>query len=193
MPAVHSSELAWTSGGTVSTTEPPVGASIDANGNPTADGTRSCEWDARNQFVRRERGHASQRMAHEASDLLLMKRRAYDTTLARWLSEDPLGTQDGPHLSAYVANSPLQWIDPDGTIAMRLPPSPFQPNGNLGDWFGPQDGICSQPMGFLGYNGAPCLIFRAFRGIPAFRGNGPRLTVRTRGHALFWETLTGGC
>jgi RHS repeat-associated protein len=37
--------------GPLSTTEPPVGAPIDANGNLTADGTRSFEWDARNQLV----------------------------------------------------------------------------------------------------------------------------------------------
>lgn len=30
---------------------PPVGAPIDANGNLTADGTRTFEWDARNQLV----------------------------------------------------------------------------------------------------------------------------------------------
>jgi hypothetical protein len=34
-----------------STTKPHVGAPIDANGNLTSDGTRTFEWDARNQLV----------------------------------------------------------------------------------------------------------------------------------------------
>jgi RHS repeat-associated protein len=93
-------------------------------------------------------------LLHDASDLFLMKRRAYDTALGRWLSEDPLGTHDGPNLYAYVANEPLRWIDPDGTVAMALP---WQPNGNAWGDFTRQDNICSQPMGALGYNGAPCI------------------------------------
>ncbi|MCL4848503.1 MAG: hypothetical protein KJ066_18310 [Acidobacteria bacterium] len=32
-------------------TAPPADAPIDANGNLTADGTRTFEWDARNQLV----------------------------------------------------------------------------------------------------------------------------------------------
>lgn len=37
--------------GPLSTSEPHVCAPIDANGNLTADGTRTFEWDARNQLV----------------------------------------------------------------------------------------------------------------------------------------------
>jgi RHS repeat-associated protein len=53
---------------------------------------------------------------HEASGLLLMQRRAYDTGIARWLSEDPIGLKSGPNLYAYVVNNPTRRIDPDGTI-----------------------------------------------------------------------------
>jgi len=92
---------------------------------------------------------------HEASGLFLMKRRAYDPAMARWLSEDPIGLKAGPNLYAYVVNDPLRWIDPEGTRIVM--PLPWLPNGNVGDWYNRQDNICSQPMGALGFNGAPCI------------------------------------
>lgn len=51
MLAVSAAEPNRPSGAIVSTTTPPVGAPIDANGNLTADGSRTFEWDARNQLV----------------------------------------------------------------------------------------------------------------------------------------------
>ncbi len=51
MGVVSHGELNQPSGGVGSMTAPPVGAPIDANGNLTSDGTRSFEWDARNQLV----------------------------------------------------------------------------------------------------------------------------------------------
>jgi RHS repeat-associated protein len=63
---------------------------------------------------------------HEASGLLLMQRRACDTGIARWLSEDPIGLKSGPNLYAYVLNDPMRWIDPgrnnpssSGSLASR--------------------------------------------------------------------------
>jgi len=102
---------------------------------------------------------------HEASGLLLMQRRAYDTGIARWLSEDPIGLKSGPNLYPYVLNNPVRWIDPEGTMHHHpdYHPEPWhhgpltQPNGNVGDWYLPQDNICSQPMTALGYNRAPCI------------------------------------
>src|SRR5207248_1305742 len=70
---------------------------------------------------------------HEASGLFLMKRRAYDPAMARWLSEDPIGLKAGPNLYAYVVNDPLRWIDPEGTRIVM--PLPWLPNGNVGDWY----------------------------------------------------------
>ncbi len=99
---------------------------------------------------------------HEASGLLLMQRRAYDTAIARWLSEDPIGLKSGPNLYAYVVNNPTRWIDPEGTIHHHPDPwhsDPWRPypNGNVGDGFTYQDNKCSQPGAALGLNGAPCL------------------------------------
>ena len=93
-------------------------------------------------------------LVHEASDLLLMKRRAYDTQLARWLSEDPLGMQDGPNLYGYVVNQPLRWIDPDGTALFK----PMVPNGNISPNFTPQNfrPICDVP-GFFGWEEKSCV------------------------------------
>jgi hypothetical protein len=49
--AVSAAEPNQTSDVIVSTTKPLVGAPIDVNGTLTADGTRTFEWDARNQLV----------------------------------------------------------------------------------------------------------------------------------------------
>lgn len=43
--------------------------------------------------------------------------RAYDSGLARWVSEDPAGLDDGPNLYAYVGGNPLNLIDPLGLNA----------------------------------------------------------------------------
>lgn len=58
-------------------------------------------------------GHTGHR-SHTASSLSLARYRAYDATLARWLSRDPLGMVNGPNVHAYVGNNPLIRIDPDG-------------------------------------------------------------------------------
>ena len=49
--------------------------------------------------------------------------RAYDAALGRWLSRDPLGNAEaveGPNLYAYVANDPVNLIDPLGLASDRL-------------------------------------------------------------------------
>jgi RHS repeat-associated protein len=251
--AVSAAEPNRTSDTIVSMPEPDVGAPIDANGNLTSDGTRTFEWDARNQLVavtvgahrseftydgkhRRLRivekenstiisddrfvwdrddiverrdgasGLVTARLyrdalqedgaarlltrdqvmsirevtdasanpqsryeyapfgsvtklagtgpdflgftgmpKHEPSGLILMKRRAYDVGMARWLSKDPIGLQEGPNLYSYVANRPLTWFDPAGTIALSSWGSGRRkPQG--------QDNKCSQPAGFLNAN-----------------------------------------
>ncbi len=54
---------------------------------------------------------------HAASNLYLAPYRAYDPTIARWLSRDPLENAEmsqGPNLYAYVDNSPINNLDPLG-------------------------------------------------------------------------------
>jgi RHS repeat-associated protein len=61
-------------------------------------------------------GFAGMFSASEAG-LALTRFRAYDAELGRWLSRDPLPkaeTQEGPNLYAYVANDPVDHIDPLG-------------------------------------------------------------------------------
>jgi RHS repeat-associated protein len=87
---------------------------------------------------------------NDASGLLLAHRRAYDTGLGRWLSEDPLGFVDGPNVYVYVFDNPVQWVDPMGLYGLQMLP----PNGNLWNGSFPQDMVCSPPAS--GFNSNPC-------------------------------------
>jgi RHS repeat-associated protein len=51
---------------------------------------------------------------HEPSGLHLAPHRAYDANLGRWISEDPMGLDEGPNLYAYVENDPIANVDPSG-------------------------------------------------------------------------------
>jgi len=52
---------------------------------------------------------------HSGSGLNLTLYRAYDPSLGRWLSEDPIGFRSGwVNLYYYVGNNPLQFVDPMG-------------------------------------------------------------------------------
>ncbi len=57
-------------------------------------------------------GHFSQDVAGE--ELVLAKYRAYDPTMGRWLSADPIAEQGGLNLYAYVLGNPINATDPDG-------------------------------------------------------------------------------
>lgn len=48
---------------------------------------------------------------HAPSGLILTWYRAYDPTLGRWLSRDPIGEAGGGNLYGYVGNAPVKWID----------------------------------------------------------------------------------
>jgi RHS repeat-associated protein len=77
---------------------------------------------------------------NQATGLLMMENRAYDSGLGRWLNEDPIGWKAGPNLYAYVLENPIRWIDPNGTFP-RVP-KPL-PNGNWTSTISPQDYTCS--------------------------------------------------
>lgn len=55
---------------------------------------------------------------HEESALSLTWYRAYDPELGRWISRDSLEEEGGMNLYAYCWNDSLNWIDPDGEIAI---------------------------------------------------------------------------
>ena len=48
-------------------------------------------------------------------------RRYYFPEIGRWTTPDPAGFEDGENLYAYVHNSPLTHIDPDGRFAFLIP------------------------------------------------------------------------
>jgi RHS repeat-associated protein len=51
---------------------------------------------------------------HRASGLDLAMYRAYDSSLGRWLSRDPLGEGDDLNLYGYAYNDPVNYFDPLG-------------------------------------------------------------------------------
>jgi RHS repeat-associated protein len=51
---------------------------------------------------------------HSPSNLHLAPYRAYDSTVGRWISRDPLGEKGGLNVYRYVRNNILNLTDPDG-------------------------------------------------------------------------------
>jgi RHS repeat-associated protein len=56
----------------------------------------------------------SQSIRHAAGNLYLAPFRAYDPTIGRWISRDPIAEKGGLNLYAYVRNDPADHIDPLG-------------------------------------------------------------------------------
>ena len=55
--------------------------------------------------------------------------RAYDPSIGRWLSRDPLEDaefEQGPNLYAYVLNNPVSLVDPSGLSALECVEKPTQ-------------------------------------------------------------------
>ena len=58
---------------------------------------------------------------HSASGLDLAPYRAYDSSLGRWISPDPIGFGGGSkNLYTYVANNPADSVDPTGEFPVIL-------------------------------------------------------------------------
>ena len=51
------------------------------------------------------------------NDLLYMRNRFYSPSTGRFISEDPIGLAGGINLYAYIANDPVNFIDPEGLIS----------------------------------------------------------------------------
>lgn len=51
---------------------------------------------------------------HSASNLYLAPFRAYDPTIGRWFSRDPIAEKGGLNLYGYVTADPINRLDPDG-------------------------------------------------------------------------------
>jgi RHS repeat-associated protein len=51
---------------------------------------------------------------NDADDFYYYRARYYNPTLARFVSEDPVGFQAGPNLYTYVLDSPVNYVDPFG-------------------------------------------------------------------------------
>lgn len=54
--------------------------------------------------------YAGKRLDAE-SGLISFGERYYSPQIGRWTTPDPLGLDEGPNLYAYVANSPMNWLD----------------------------------------------------------------------------------
>jgi RHS repeat-associated protein len=87
---------------------------LDQQGNVTA----SYDYDPYGKLTNSpattpEFGYAGMQY-HAPSGLYLTKYRAYEPQSGRWLSRDPIEEVGGINLYAYVEESPISRIDPDG-------------------------------------------------------------------------------
>jgi RHS repeat-associated protein len=55
----------------------------------------------------------------DGSGLIYYRARYYDPTMGRFVSQDPIGMKGGLNFYAYVGNSPLNFTDPEGDVAMQ--------------------------------------------------------------------------
>lgn len=86
----------------------------------------------------------SSKELHESSGLYYFGYRFFDTSLQRWINQDPIGEEGGVNLYGFALNDPVNLIDSDGLTA-----SPYfnptgvvvvEPDGNLRSVpFSPED------------------------------------------------------
>ena len=62
----------------------------------------------------------SGKMAFNNLGIINFGSRFYDPHLGRWLTRDPLQERDGINLYSYVANSPVSYLDPFGTLKVGI-------------------------------------------------------------------------
>jgi RHS repeat-associated protein len=62
-------------------------------------------------------------LAHSPTGLTLAPFRAYDASLGRWISQDPIGLAGGLNLFAYVNGNPVDTADPLGLL--KFSPTPI--------------------------------------------------------------------
>ncbi len=55
----------------------------------------------------------------EGEDLYYMKKRFYSAAWGRFVQKDPMGFQGGVNPYVYAANSPINFIDPDGALVVE--------------------------------------------------------------------------
>lgn len=59
-------------------------------------------------------GFTGQQQFTEADNLVFLRARYYDSRIGRFISRDPIGYGDWINIYAYVANNPVNYIDPSG-------------------------------------------------------------------------------
>lgn len=83
--------------------------------------------------------------------------RDYDAVVGRWIQGDPIGLEGGSNTYAYVLNSPLKYIDPDGLVSVLVGGSAegsLAGGGNLqGGFFLTSGGSGPVDAGTYGSNG----------------------------------------
>ena len=105
---------------------------------------------------------------HADSGLYLTQYRAYDATLGRWLSRDPLGegADPGGNLYAYVGGQPTRYVDPRGAnvVAAGLA------GGKFGGMIGASAGTAILPGPGTVIGGAAGVVVGAVAGVTIFVG-----------------------
>jgi RHS repeat-associated protein len=71
---------------------------------------------------------------HSVTGLSLTMYRAYDPSLGRWLSRDPLGERGGLNLYGYVENDPINGSDPLGLLTFKYHGNWGGPGWSNGQW-----------------------------------------------------------
>jgi RHS repeat-associated protein len=64
-------------------------------------------------------GYTAQRIDPETNGLYYYRARHYSPSLGRFMQADPIGTQGGANLYAYVLNDPMSFVDPMGLTGQQ--------------------------------------------------------------------------